>query len=1106
MKLCEFALTDPTLFRFREDTIQPTTGWVADEELELLKTTDGLYLAKQGDALTTLVPVDRRGEVDLLLTQRTVFWILRNDPSGGKGAFELQLVRPLESREVDELEICIDDKVAEFLARRNEIPNADAGQAVDWCRDEFLSDSGGIPRLFVARHGNDATGTYQLIGRRYRADTAIDAAGKLLVRRLAPVPSPAPDFVVLTGSIAFVDYSVAIRLLGAAQQAALEQATASNRGYLDLWRRYAEKEWEVCVNDAAKIGSIRFHGTRERDDGPGYVFKTDPAQLQEFRQRWNGVATSDDTQLAVDDEAPTWDPADPNSYASIGYRGGGFAGSVVRFLDDGIEIKSNYDTAPPERGYLFVSLSGERKMQKRREEAYLGIESRARLPQLRWLLEELPVDVASHQRFTPVITPAVRRIFREEPTQRQRDAIDVALHTPDIALIIGPPGTGKTQVIAAIERRLAEDSSATRDHRVLICSIQHDAVDNALERTQAFGLPPLRVGGKENARNEGGDAVIQWCDHKQKVVSQHIEEREKSEPDAPLLRQVTEAIAQLRFGHLTAASRLQMFEELETNLQALADRGVRLPTPVVVELETYLAYARTRTAAARPEHRSHLQPLIRALRTTTEGFLDDGPARARRLTDALAGDVSAARYHPRLAEFTDWDGVSPATDFLERAARLRAELLEWSLPDYRPPAVRTRLDDEGDRVLAEIEAALSSHLARSRRGITGVLTNFRDALLHSPRRAHDSAAAYAHVVGATCQQALHRDMATVQDVSRADVASISFDTVIIDEAARANPLDLFVPMSLATRRIVLVGDHRQLPHLLQADIEEEVSEDLNLEEAQRRAYKESLFERLWRQLSQRQLEGDARRVVMLDTQFRMHPVLGDFVSRQFYERHGLDRIESGRKPESFASDIPGYENKVCAWINVPGHDDSRRERRNKVRSLYRDTEAKVVAEEAARLLHQCDRALSLGIISFYRAQVDAIYRELAKRDIAEPDGKGGYRLLSEYRHTPDGGERLRIGTVDAFQGKEFDIVILSAVRSNNQPRPRTGAADAERAANTCYGHLRLSNRLNVAMSRQRSLLITVGDLDFMCEPSAREYLPEIQAFIELCRSEHGSVR
>uniref|UniRef100_UPI0025C21C3C AAA domain-containing protein n=1 Tax=Candidatus Accumulibacter sp. ACC012 TaxID=2823332 RepID=UPI0025C21C3C len=86
---------------------------------------------------------------------------------------------------------------------------------------------------------------------------------------------------------------------------------------------------------------------------------------------------------------------------------------------------------------------------------------------------------------------------------------------------------------------------------------------------------------------------------------------------------------------------------------------------------------------------------------------------------------------------------------------------------------------------------------------------------------------------------------------------------------------------------VLVGDHRQLPHLLEPEVESEVVETHGLSIDQRSAFSESLFERLWRQLKDREAADGFPRVVMLDTQFRMHPVLGEFVSKEFYEKEKL---------------------------------------------------------------------------------------------------------------------------------------------------------------------------------------------------------------------------
>ncbi|WP_293270518.1 C-terminal helicase domain-containing protein [Nannocystis sp.] len=113
----------------------------------------------------------------------------------------------------------------------------------------------------------------------------------------------------------------------------------------------------------------------------------------------------------------------------------------------------------------------------------------------------------------------------------------------------------------------------------------------------------------------------------------------------------------------------------------------------------------------------------------------------------------------------------------------------------------------------------------------------------------------------------------------------------------------------------------------------------------------------------------------------------------------------------------------------------------------------------------------------------------------------GWRVADRWARTLDASgkpvERLRIGTVDAFQGKEFDVVFLSVTRSNELP----AATDEEQRRK--YGHLMLENRLCVAMSRQQRLLIAVGDLGFV---KAAEPLRALRAFTELCGGHHGVVR
>ena len=158
---------------------------------------------------------------------------------------------------------------------------------------------------------------------------------------------------------------------------------------------------------------------------------------------------------------------------------------------------------------------------------------------------------------------------------------------------------------------------------------------------------------------------------------------------------------------------------------------------------------------------------------------------------------------------------------------------------------------------------------------------------------------------------------------------------------------------------------------------------------------------------------------------------------------------------------------------------------------------------------------SVGVITFYAKQRDSIL-EMASQDgrsYTEDAGEGVYRITEEYQNFNDGKERLRIGSVDSFQGKEFDVVILSTVRSNDikpsdpisiqneikriKERKKEDISEEEAKENLLrqkYGFLMLENRLNVAFSRAKKLLITIGDGAMYQDEDAQTYVEGLYEF------------
>ena len=220
------------------------------------------------------------------------------------------------------------------------------------------------------------------------------------------------------------------------------------------------------------------------------------------------------------------------------------------------------------------------------------------------------------------------------------------------------------------------------------------------------------------------------------------------------------------------------------------------------------------------------------------------------------------------------------------------------LSDYRPPVLRHRLDAEGLCLIGSVEDALEEKLRASRHGMRCFLddTEMRFSIIPTVLARLSMSMPWSWARRASRQPSV--SMATLKNLTGIGDAGIAFETVIIDEAARVNPLDLFIPMSMAERRVILVGDHRQLPHLLEPNVESELAEIEDLTKEQSKALEESLFERLWVQLKDREAIDGFLRVVMLDTQFRMHPILGEFISKQFYESVGLSRRTRTTFPRS----------------------------------------------------------------------------------------------------------------------------------------------------------------------------------------------------------------
>lgn len=258
-------------------------------------------------------------------------------------------------------------------------------------------------------------------------------------------------------------------------------------------------------------------------------------------------------------------------------------------------------------------------------------------------------------------------------------------------------------------------------------------------------------------------------------------------------------------------------------------------------------------------------------------------------------------------------------------------------------------------------------------------------------------------------------------------AGQTFDVVIIEEAGMAILPTLFYCTSLSREKVILVGDPRQLPPIVQ-------SRDVYV----RKAMARSIFEVSVPQPDRSDV------VVMLNTQYRMHPAIGDMVSRLFYGGKLLnDRHTSARK--AIAAGKP-YAGEALVLVDTEGQtccttQEGSFSRLNRQTAELCSLLARVALEDGQD---------SIAIITPYAAQSRLIRT-----------------LVSQFETDTT---RVECRTVHRFQGNERDIVILDTVDTDPL---KPGVLLADPSPYSTSGNL-----INVSISRARGKLIIVSDLTY----------------------------
>lgn len=656
-----------------------------------------------------------------------------------------------------------------------------------------------------------------------------------------------------------------------------------------------------------------------------------------------------------------------------------------------------------------------------------------------------------------------RLIKHKNLTLNQLEAISIICNTPDIAIIQGPPGTGKTTTILEALTQLNSGSESKYSFgNNLLSGFRHDTVLNMTENIELFGLPAIKIGDK----NEDNDLIEPKLE---RFINELIDKLLEKYKDLTVEDSEYIEFKKKYFSYKNFSNSIDSSIEILKSVKEL-DR-FKYDIEVEDKLDEFISKLKKKTLSVSSIETEFVKFLY-SIPLTLEGLKDD--------VDRIIEELEVYEdYNEIKADAKEFKNVFVGQINVNPVKDYRKKLI---LKYRKEPAILASNQDK-TAIVEYLDSLLDIIKQERYKKFDGdkiAILEYIDSLTENPKLIKDTLLDYTKVLGATNQQALSKNMAEVKQ------DELMFDNVIIDEAATSSPLDLFIPMSLGKKRIVLVGDHRQLPNITDDDIISDVSKEANAVSEDKLAsiakdMKTTLFEILMDKARMLEKKDGIKRVITLNSQFRMHPELGNIVSNYFYKNDG--GISSPRPASDFAHNYHGLTNKYLYWLDVP-FGKSKEEYRNK------NSTSRKNPYEAMKIARHIKEALdskgyekqSIGVITIYKDQVKEINEALKKLGILNDK----YQMEALYSD-----QKLLVGTVDAFQGREFDIVYLSLAYTTNDIRSEK------------YPYSRLAwdnsnSLLCVALSRQKKMLIVVGDMKIYKDSLCKSKIPCIYDLANRC--------